>query len=78
MGHCFTQVVVVTKQKVKTFFLTFLNWEKTDIVLGKKDGFFSIGNGGEIRPLEKGRKCSDRLNTITKTSTNKVCIPIAF
>ena len=31
---------------------------KTDMVLGKR-WLFSIGNGAEIRPLEKGRKCPD-------------------
>ena len=37
------------------FFFTFLNWEKTDMVLGKR-WLFSIGNGAKIRSLEKDRK----------------------
>ena len=38
-------------------FFTFLNWEKTDMVLQKR-GLFSIGNGAKFWPLvEKGRKC---------------------
>ena len=48
------------------FFLNFLNWEKIDMVLGKKKWPFLIGNGAEIRPLEKGRK-SPGTRTLTVT-----------
>ena len=38
---------------------------KTEMVLGKR-WLFSIGNGAEIRPLEKGRKSPGRYVTPTR------------
>ena len=58
VGHCFSYIVVVSKKKVKkkkNFFFTFLNWEKQTWYWEKR-WLFSIGNGAEFRPLEKGRK----------------------
>ena len=47
------------KKRKKKDFLFFFNFSQlgTDMVLGKKVAIFSIGNGSEIWPLEKGRKC---------------------
>ena len=73
MGDCFLKVVVVSKKskkkkkkkkkilffllkKKKFFFFYFSQLGKNHMVLGKK-WLFSIGNGAEIQPLEKGRKC---------------------
>ena len=53
MGHCFSYGPVVVK---KNFFFFFFDWDKQDMVLGKR-WLFSIGNGAEIRPLQKGIKC---------------------
>ena len=58
MGHCFSEVVVVSKKrKIKKmfFFLTFLNWGKQAWYLEKRWPFL-IGNGAEIQLLEKVRK----------------------
>ena len=54
MGHCFSEVVVVSEKKYM-FFFTFLNWEKRTWYRGNK-WLFSNGNGAEIRTREKGRK----------------------
>ena len=43
-----------TKKKQHLFFFTFLNWEKQTWYWEKR-WLFSIGNGAEIRPLEKDR-----------------------
>ena len=43
------------KKKKKIFFFPFLNWENQTWYWEKKR-LFSIANGAEIRPLEKGRK----------------------
>ena len=42
-------------KKEKKFFFTFLNWEKQTWYWDNM-WLFSIGNGAEILPLEKGRK----------------------
>ena len=51
MGHCFSLVLVVSKKVKKS---TFLYWENRHGI-GEK-WIFSIWNGAEIRPHEKGRK----------------------
>ena len=49
MGHCFSQLVVVSKKSKKKYWgdQTWY-WEKRWL--------FLIGNGAQIRPLEKDRK----------------------
>ena len=34
----------------KHFFVTFLNWGKTDMVLGGKGGYFQLGMGPKFGP----------------------------
>ena len=48
------------------FFLTFLNWEK-QIRFWVKRWLFSIGNGVEIGPLEKGKKSHEKDAILIKT-----------
>ena len=43
------------KSKKKKVFFTSLNWENRHGI-GEKGGYFSIGKGVEIRPLEMDRK----------------------
>ena len=47
---------MVSKNILLVFFFTFLIHG-----IGKKRWLFSIGNGAEIRPLEKGSKCPEVL-----------------
>ena len=63
IGDIVSQVAVVSKKskkKIFFFFFTFLNWEKQTWYWGKR-WLFWIGNGFEIRPLEKSRKCPENL-----------------
>ena len=67
--------MVSKKKKKKKVIFTFLNWGKTDIVLGKKVAIFDW-ESGQNSALEKGRKdpvmCDMLMNNIPPQS------PISF
>ena len=46
---------MVSKKKVKKFLLFLIGKNRHGI--GKKGGYYLIGDGAEILPLEKDRKC---------------------
>ena len=45
---------------------------------GKKKWLFSIGNGAEIRPLEKGRKSPAIKTYLVGTEKNHLCEKIKY
>ena len=57
------------------FFFTFLNWEKQTWYWEKR-WLFLIGNGGEIRPLEKGRKSPVIVHVVVVAGSSGINVSI--